>query len=33
LYARAEDAIVRRLPLRAPLGDAQIILAQRPRIS
>ncbi|HEX7251965.1 MAG TPA: class I SAM-dependent methyltransferase [Thermoanaerobaculia bacterium] len=33
LYARVEDAVVRRLPFLAPLGDAQIILAQKPRIS
>ena len=31
LYTRLEDAIVRRLPFAVPHGDAQIILAQKPR--
>jgi SAM-dependent methyltransferase len=31
LYTRLEDAIVRRLPFGVPHGDAQIVLAQKPR--
>lgn len=33
LYARVEDAVVRRVPFLAPLGDVQIVLAQKRRIS